>query len=435
MYSSSMVNQSRGDNRLLATALLAISAGAFVGVALNFVTSAAPAQSLYTAPVLTSAPTAVTKPAYMQPSRRGIPSLGMEPYEVAELEYLAEQEAQPYTMYVAEDVQTAASTPMSLPALGAVLLAALGAVFYGVKRSMGTNSTETQQWATMGLSASYGAQARRATRLAARGGDDFDRNLLRGSDWGGGGQGPAAPGGAAEGGLPRSMDDLENPTDNSGFNQAGGFGWSDGEQGYDHISRRMRLRNDEKIQQVEAEKKELGQKVMQEVTARREQRVLPKDEDGPEGLLQYLLETVTDDLAFEITRMRPSLNADFDAHLDGLIEAELAAQDVIEPGEGEAPPSMHRNYEVLKALIQITFAKIDATTEFLTAPIDRLKKLLSSKDKKAMILEMAGNNEIDEELLVLIKTNQTDAQTAGADQVAEFLGKIHDECARFVMSS
>ena len=52
-----------------------------------------------------------------------------------------------------------------------------------------------------------------------------------------------------------------------------------------------------------------------------------------------------------------------------------------------------------------------------TGPQERLKKLLESKDKKAMILEMAGNNEIDEDLLDLLKTNQANAQVAGAQQV------------------
>lgn len=41
-----------------------------------------------------------------------------------------------------------------------------------------------------------------------------------------------------------------------------------------------------------------------------------------QAVLDYLLNTITDDLAFEITRVRPLITDAFYAHVDGLIEAE-----------------------------------------------------------------------------------------------------------------
>ncbi|GFH25079.1 uncharacterized protein HaLaN_22985 [Haematococcus lacustris] len=40
-----------------------------------------------------------------------------------------------------------------------------------------------------------------------------------------------------------------------------------------------------------------------------------------------------------------------------------------------------------------------------TSAADRLKTLLSAKDKKAMILEMAANNQIDQPLMMLLDQN------------------------------
>ena len=55
-------------------------------------------------------------------------------------------------------------------------------------------------------------------------------------------------------------------------------------------------------------------------------------------VLQYLLDTVTDDLAYEITRVRPYINDAFWAHLDKLMEEERMKEDYSEAGGVSGPP-------------------------------------------------------------------------------------------------
>jgi hypothetical protein len=332
----------------------------------------------------------------------------------------------------------------------AALAAAAAAVMYAWRRHVGTAS-ERQALAMASVGGQFSHPSRYSLRpLYARGDDEpqFDPSLLKGSGWGtdlgnlqgasggldlGGGAGPLGGGAGGPGSdALKTLDDIP-PTDNSGFAQSGGFGWDSESGEYDHISRRLKQRGQAQAEKKEAEQKEERRAVVEEITQRRNARVLPTAESSPQEVLQYLLDTVTDDLAYEITRVRPYINDAFWAHLDKLMEEERMKEDYSEAGEdGEKPVTMLGNYEVLKALIEITFAKLDAATEYLMGPQERLKKLLESKDKKAMILEMAGNNEIDEDLLDLLKTNQANAQVAGAQQVADFLGKVHDECKRFV---
>eukprot|EP00668_Euglena_longa_P016317 GGOE01020556.1.p1 GENE.GGOE01020556.1~~GGOE01020556.1.p1 ORF type:complete len:416 (-),score=127.28 GGOE01020556.1:343-1590(-) len=275
----------------------------------------------------------------------------------------------------------------------------------------------SHSWASMSCAAER-PQRFDSTLAAASG--DFDGGLLHGSGWNNvplSGQ--------------MSLDDIP-PSDNSGFRQSGGFGWNEQEQGYDHISRRMQQRHEQELQQMAEEEKEVREHVVQQVTERRTARVLPRAEDPPQVVLDYLLSIVTDDLAFEITRVRPLITDAFHALLDEIIEAERKKEEAESPAEDAKPVTMLRNYMALKKLIEVTLQKIDTMAAVLTAPKDRLKKLLSAPDKRAAMLEMVASNEVDEELLQLLKTNQASAQLAGAQQVADFLGKLHDECQRFV---
>lgn len=57
---------------------------------------------------------------------------------------------------------------------------------------------------------------------------------------------------------------------------------------------------------------------------------------------------------------------------------------------------------------------VDQTTRAMLSPVERLKKLLESKDKRAMILEMVDKDELDLNLMALLKTNiNTAKQQAG----------------------
>lgn len=70
----------------------------------------------------------------------------------------------------------------------------------------------------------------------------------------------------------------------------------------------------------------------------------------------------------------------------------------------------------------------------MSAPAERLRKLLSAKDKKATILEMAGANEIDTDLTALLDINIEGAKAAGQpEQVIEFLAKIRTAITKYVI--
>lgn len=59
--------------------------------------------------------------------------------------------------------------------------------------------------------------------------------------------------------------------------------------------------------------------------------------------------------------------------------------------------------------------------------------MLSSKDLKATILEMAGAGEIDVALLQLLQQNIAGAEASGQTDAAAFMGKVRDFAARYVI--
>lgn len=48
--------------------------------------------------------------------------------------------------------------------------------------------------------------------------------------------------------------------------------------------------------------------------------------------------------------------------------------------------------EGLRDFLRDGVQQVDAQTQKLAAPVDRMKQLLTAKDKKAMLLEMAGGS-------------------------------------------
>merc|ERR1711871_94435 len=67
----------------------------------------------------------------------------------------------------------------------------------------------------------------------------------------------------------------------------------------------------------------------------------------------------------------------------------------------------------------------------LIAPAERLRNLLSAKDKKAETLAMASRNEIDPPLMALLQQNINMAKQADQTQAAEFMEKIRVACSRY----
>lgn len=76
---------------------------------------------------------------------------------------------------------------------------------------------------------------------------------------------------------------------------------------------------------------------------------------------------------------------------------------------------------------------IDSVAEKTTGAVDRFKKLMLSKDKKATILEMVAANEIDQGLMDLIAQNVLMAKEAKEDKKAEFMEKLRKACEKYMI--
>ncbi|KAK9909063.1 hypothetical protein WJX75_006635 [Coccomyxa subellipsoidea] len=190
-----------------------------------------------------------------------------------------------------------------------------------------------------------------------------------------------------------------------------------------HISRRQLQKQivDDKELQEQMEKER--QKARAELQARREARKLPETQAE---IVEFFLETESDEMEFEVARCRPLLTEDLFAYVQQQISEERfktsANQDRV------AELELLLNY--LKGAVE----KLDSAVQGKVTPLERMKKLLTSKDKKATLLEMAGNNEIDTALLDLLQQNIDGAKAAGQKEPAEFMEKIRDAARKFVMT-
>ena len=116
---------------------------------------------------------------------------------------------------------------------------------------------------------------------------------------------------------------------------------------------------------------------------------------------------------------RPLLTDDFFAYLKNRSENEVAEE---ERGKIDAL------YQVTSEFVGF----VDQTTRAMTSLVERLKKLLESKDKRAMILEMVDKDELDLNLMALLKTNINTARQGGQEDAALFMEKISAAAAKFV---
>ena len=135
--------------------------------------------------------------------------------------------------------------------------------------------------------------------------------------------------------------------------------------------------------------------------------------------MTYFFSTEFNEMEYEIVKQRPMLTEDFFGYLGGLRDGEA---DEEEKGK-------------LDALYQVTSSFVgfvDQTTRAMLSPLERMKKLLGAKDKRAMILEMVDADELDLNLMALLKTNINTARQAGQEDAAEFMEKIYKACAKFV---
>jgi hypothetical protein len=181
------------------------------------------------------------------------------------------------------------------------------------------------------------------------------------------------------------------------------------------IDRRLGERQRMKEEELQEEAKKKHKEERAKLQAERDARTQP---DDPEGLVQYFFETELNEMEYEIVRCRPLLTDAFFANLTKTI----AESEGLEKEKREAL------YTVTSGFVGF----VDQTTKAMLQPRERMMKLLTAKDKKAMILEMVETGELDINLMALLKTNINTAKEAGLTQEAAFMEKIYAACAKFV---
>jgi hypothetical protein len=161
----------------------------------------------------------------------------------------------------------------------------------------------------------------------------------------------------------------------------------------------------------------------QTAIARRMTRTPPADNDE---LVEYFLNTMAEDMEYEVARCRPQLNTEFFRQLDKRIGNERFAT----PPDEEVLAEL----ETLRDYLTAASAYVDKTIQQTTSAVDRMKKLLGSKDKKACILEMAEANEIDQPLIDLLRQNAAAARLAGQEDAAKFMEKVMAAASKYIVT-
>ncbi|GHP03116.1 hypothetical protein PPROV_000187100 [Pycnococcus provasolii] len=193
-----------------------------------------------------------------------------------------------------------------------------------------------------------------------------------------------------------------------------------------HISRRQIHHARQEDEKLDAELKERAEKEMLELEAAREARVLPAEGEYME-LMDFLTNLDEGELEYEMVRCRPLITAQFLDFLKKEVTTQkLSATDDI---QGQIAGELEAMYEVLSASAE----RVDVDVATLAAPAERLRALLSSPDKKAHILTMMENNEIDKPLIDLLNQNVHAARAAGQDDAAAFMEKVGDALNKYLI--
>lgn len=122
--------------------------------------------------------------------------------------------------------------------------------------------------------------------------------------------------------------------------------------------------------------------------------------------------------------------------LDEAFFKEMSSQISMEKFKPQADEDRLAELEMLKTFLEDAVKKTDEQVTKMAAPADRLKKLLAAQDKKAMLLEMAGKNEIDRDLIKLLDVNIESAKQAQQpQQVIDFLTKVKVAASKYVITT
>lgn len=193
-----------------------------------------------------------------------------------------------------------------------------------------------------------------------------------------------------------------------------------------HIARRELAKavqtNAELAERVEAER----QKAREELVEKRAARNAPLAPGQEAELVTYFLDTESDEMEFEIARCRPALTEAFFKHVDSAVGELRFAKN---PDEGKLA-----ELEVLRDYLRAGVEAFDANVEAMKQPAARMRKLLTAPDKKATLLQMAGDGEVDQALINLLQQNIDAARSAGQEEPVKFLEKVRDAARKFVIT-
>ncbi|KAH7434286.1 hypothetical protein KP509_06G009400 [Ceratopteris richardii] len=191
-----------------------------------------------------------------------------------------------------------------------------------------------------------------------------------------------------------------------------------------HIARRTFQKT---FQSDEAAKEAFEKQVQLEKESRRaarQARVVP--ETHPE-LVTFFMETEAQEIEYEIARCRPRLTEDFFSYLRNEIGSIRFSVNQTK----EMEDRLHE-LEVLNKVLEEGIEAYDKLTKDMLGARERLTRLLSSKDKKATLLDMVERNEVDRSLLSLLDENIAGASSQGQAEAVRFLEKIRGAVVKYI---
>eukprot|EP00250_Pteridium_aquilinum_P029695 c39967_g1_i1 orf=704-1453(-) len=191
-----------------------------------------------------------------------------------------------------------------------------------------------------------------------------------------------------------------------------------------HISRRSFQKT---LEKDEAAKEAFEKQVRIEKEARRkarEARVVPQTNSE---FVNFLLDTEAQDMEFEIARCRPRLNDDFFLFLQKEIGSARFSVDRTKETEDRLV-----ELEALSKVLKEGLEAYDRLTKGMLGAEERLARLLSSKDKKATLLDMVEKNELDRSLLALLDANIVAATSQEQAQAVMFMEKVRSAVLKYI---
>ncbi|KAH7434285.1 hypothetical protein KP509_06G009400 [Ceratopteris richardii] len=139
------------------------------------------------------------------------------------------------------------------------------------------------------------------------------------------------------------------------------------------------------------------------------------------------METEAQEIEYEIARCRPRLTEDFFSYLRNEIGSIRFSVNQTK----EMEDRLHE-LEVLNKVLEEGIEAYDKLTKDMLGARERLTRLLSSKDKKATLLDMVERNEVDRSLLSLLDENIAGASSQGQAEAVRFLEKIRGAVVKYI---